>query len=182
MTARLSWVAARLRRSTAWDALLVLADGLREDLYVEVPTAGPGESVVLRMADGLPAHRRPAKAGPDVVPAGPHVFVGLRQDDDVGRRFDWTRLAAVWPHMAGARDDWDDEPARLRDAADRRDHERAVARGLSAHVGRGPGGSEGYGSSLFGATFALDPTRTMDDVAAELSSLGPLLEQMAARL
>ncbi|ROP34565.1 hypothetical protein EDC03_2379 [Pseudokineococcus lusitanus] len=53
------------------------------------------------------------------MPAGPYVLVGLRQDIDAGRRFDWSRLAAVWPLMAAARDDWEREPARPRAAEDR---------------------------------------------------------------
>ncbi|WP_123380469.1 hypothetical protein [Pseudokineococcus lusitanus] len=119
MTARLSWVAARLRRSTSWDPLLAPGSSTREVLHVEVPTARPGDAAVLRVVDGLPAQRRPATAGPDVVPAGPYVLVGLRQDIDAGRRFDWSRLAAVWPLMAAARDDWEREPARPRAAEDR---------------------------------------------------------------
>lgn len=148
LRARMSWVYGQLSPPPPIEFDLVPSSaGVSWITRMWCPASRPGYYAMVEAEENLPVRNYPKWAGASRNRArGPSIKVVLLQTGvSTSADFDWGYLAAMWPVMAAARDDWVTNTPRPRAAHDRASWTAMVANGGPRHLGVGFGEAQASG-------------------------------------
>jgi len=183
MRARMSWVYSHLKPPAPLVVDFMASGGSKAWVArIQMPAPAAGYVVAAEIEDPS-ARSWPARFEPDDPNpvSGPRVWVGLRQHGVAGSEgFNWNYLAALWPLMRSARNDWMATRPGLPAS-----HDRAAWQHIGAPLGLGYGfghrEATKRGVCMFGGRIRLPADIRLGDLVDELQGVAELLLTMAAQ-
>lgn len=184
LRARMSWVYGRLSPTPPIEFDLVPSSaGVSWVARMWCQALRPGYYAMVEAEERLSVRDYPKWAGADRNGArGPSVKVVLLQTGvATSAGFDWDYLAAMWPLMAAARDDWVPNVPKHRAVHDRDNWKAMVAKGGPRHLGIGFGDAQARrsGACMFGARYQLSDQVRLQEVVDALHDTAQLLVDMS---
>ncbi len=185
MRTRMAWVFGQLDPPAPVVADLVASSaGNSWVARMRIPTVVPGYHVVAEAEERLPVRVVPRIMTADGLrPLGPTILVALQQTKvDTSADFDWDWLLAMWPAMRDSGLAWHQGLPGLPTPHDKANQRRIIEAGAPPFLGYGYGHRQTKRSRacMFGAQVRLPGSDTLDEIAAALTGVTDLIQEMAA--